>query len=72
MLESVADHGVAATELAHDAGISPATVSHHVSILRKARLLSACRAGKAVRHSVTPLGLALLGGHPAAPSGRLA
>lgn len=62
ILESVADHGVTTTELAHDAGISPATASHHVGILRKAGLLSTCRAGKAALHSVTPLGLALLDG----------
>ncbi|MFJ7073020.1 winged helix-turn-helix domain-containing protein [Streptomyces sp. NPDC098781] len=62
ILESVADHGVTTTELAHDAGISAATASHHVGILRKAGLLSTCRAGKAALHSVTPLGLALLDG----------
>ncbi|MFJ8537755.1 winged helix-turn-helix domain-containing protein [Streptomyces sp. NPDC093591] len=69
ILESVADHGVTTTELAHDAGIAPATASHHVGILRKAGLVSTCRAGKAVLHSVTPLGLALLDGRTAPWSG---
>ncbi|WP_405873241.1 winged helix-turn-helix domain-containing protein [Streptomyces sp. NBC_00005] len=62
ILESVADRGVTTTELAHDTGVSPATASHHVGILRKAGLLSTCRAGRAVLHTVTPLGLALLDG----------
>lgn len=65
ILETVADHGVTTTELAHDTGISPATASHHVGILRKAGLLSTCRAGRAVLHSVTPLGMALLDGRTA-------
>ncbi|MDQ1029549.1 DNA-binding transcriptional ArsR family regulator [Streptomyces umbrinus] len=56
--------GVTTTELAHDAGISPATAGHHVGILRKA--------GKAVLHSVTPLGPALLDGHSASRPRRLA
>ena len=62
ILETVADHGVTTTELAHDAGIAPATASHHVGILRKAGLLSTCGAGKAVLHCVTQLGMALLDG----------
>ncbi|MFI5556407.1 winged helix-turn-helix domain-containing protein [Streptomyces sp. NPDC051738] len=62
ILELVADHGLTTTELAHDAGISPATASHHVGVLRKAGLLSTCKAGKTVLHSVTPLGMALLDG----------
>lgn len=62
ILESVADRGVTTTELAHDTGVAPATASHHVGILRKAGLLSTCRAGRVVLHTVTPLGLALLDG----------
>ncbi|WP_063806742.1 winged helix-turn-helix domain-containing protein [Streptomyces regalis] len=65
ILETVADHGVTTTELAHDADIAPATASHHAGVLRKAGLLSTCRAGKAVLHSVTPLGMALLDGRTA-------
>ncbi|MFF4499629.1 winged helix-turn-helix domain-containing protein [Streptomyces sp. NPDC001401] len=62
ILESVADRGVTTTELAHDTGIALATASHHIGILRKAGLVSTCRAGRVLLHTVTPLGLALLGG----------
>ncbi|MGW3118644.1 ArsR/SmtB family transcription factor [Streptomyces sp. NPDC001107] len=62
ILESVAGRGVTTTELAHDTGVAMATASHHVGILREAGLLSTCRAGRAVLHTVTPLGLALLDG----------
>jgi len=62
ILESVADRGVTTTELAHDTGVAMATASHHIGILRKAGLLSTCRAGRFVLHTVTPLGLALLDG----------
>lgn len=72
ILGSVAEHGLTTTELAHDAGISPATASHHVGILRKAGLVSTCKAGKAVLHTVTPLGLALLDGRVGTRQRRLA
>ncbi|MFG2787459.1 ArsR/SmtB family transcription factor [Streptomyces sp. NPDC048419] len=62
ILETVAGRGVTTTELAHDTGVAPATASHHIGILRKAGLLSTCRAGRVVLHTVTPLGLALLDG----------
>ncbi|QOV38569.1 winged helix-turn-helix transcriptional regulator [Streptomyces ferrugineus] len=62
ILESLAQHGVTTTELAQDAGISPATASHHVGILRKAGLVSTCKAGRVVLHTATPLGMALLDG----------
>jgi DNA-binding transcriptional ArsR family regulator len=48
-------------ELARELGISPATASEHARTLRNAGLLVTERAGKAVRHSVTPLGAQLLG-----------
>jgi DNA-binding transcriptional ArsR family regulator len=48
------------TELAHDLGISAATVSSHTKALRGAGLIVTARAGKAVLHSVTPLGGRLL------------
>ncbi|MFG2623039.1 winged helix-turn-helix domain-containing protein [Streptomyces sp. NPDC048507] len=50
------------TELARRTGTSPATASHHASVLRAAGLLTTCRDGPAVRHALTPLGRALLGG----------
>jgi len=54
-------------ELARELGISPATASEHTRTLRNAGLLVTERAGKAVRHSVTPLGAQLLGTGPGAP-----
>lgn len=53
-------------ELARELGISAATASEHSRTLRNAGLLVTERVGKAVRHSVTPLGAQLLGiGGPA-------
>lgn len=49
-------------ELARELGISAATVSEHTRTLRSAGLLVSERSGKAVRHSVTPLGDRLLVG----------
>jgi DNA-binding MarR family transcriptional regulator len=48
------------TELARDLGVSAATVSGHTKALRAAGLIVTVRAGKAVLHSVTPLGARLL------------
>lgn len=50
------------TELARELGISAATVSGHTRTLRDAGLIVTTRAGKAVLHSVTPLGSRLLQG----------
>ncbi|GGP95926.1 ArsR/SmtB family transcription factor [Streptomyces melanogenes] len=58
-------------ELARRVGTSAATASHHASVLRAAGLLTTRRDGPGVRHALTPLGAALLGGgppHEAAPS----
>jgi DNA-binding transcriptional ArsR family regulator len=56
------------TELARELGTSAATVSGHTKTLRAAGLIVTARAGKAVLHSVTPLGGRLLesasGGDP--------
>ncbi|WP_405634742.1 helix-turn-helix domain-containing protein [Streptomyces sp. NBC_01178] len=54
------------TELARVLGISPATATHHTAALRNARLLATRREGRAAVHTVTSLGLALLGGRPVA------
>ncbi|MGW9437421.1 ArsR/SmtB family transcription factor [Streptomyces sp. NPDC055607] len=59
ILEAAAD-GRGTTDLARRLGISPATVSHHTAVLRNAGLLATRREGKAVLHTVTPLGTALL------------
>ncbi|WP_266528885.1 hypothetical protein [Streptomyces canus] len=46
------------------AHISPATASHHATALGNARLITTRREGKAALHTVTSLGLALLGQSP--------
>ncbi|MFJ8434894.1 ArsR/SmtB family transcription factor [Kitasatospora sp. NPDC094019] len=48
------------TELARRTATSAATTSHHTAVLRAAGLLTTERAGPAVRHTLTPLGRALL------------
>jgi len=52
------------TELATELGISAAAVSGHTKTLRKAGLIVTARAGKAVLHSLTPLGARLLESTP--------
>lgn len=52
--------GCGTTDLARRLRISPATASHHTSVLRKAGLITTRRDGKAVVHTLTPLGRALL------------
>jgi len=47
-------------ELARELGVSAATVSGHTKALRAAGLIVSARAGKAVLHSLTPLGGRLL------------
>lgn len=54
------------TELATELGVSAATVSGHTRRLREAGLIVTARAGKAVLHSITPLGDRLLEGAPPA------
>ncbi|MER6516868.1 winged helix-turn-helix domain-containing protein [Streptomyces sp. NPDC001553] len=49
-------------DLARRTGTSPATASHHATVLRAAGLLSTGRDGNGVRHTLTPLGRALLAG----------
>ncbi|WP_170191966.1 ArsR/SmtB family transcription factor [Saccharothrix syringae] len=53
--------------------ISPATVSHHTSVLRNAGLTTTHRRANAASHLITPLGLRLLDrcrAVPARPAGR--
>jgi DNA-binding transcriptional ArsR family regulator len=54
--------GATTTELARQAGISPATASHHTSVLRTAGLIASRRHGNLMLHSLTDLGTRLLGG----------
>ncbi|MEI5102711.1 winged helix-turn-helix domain-containing protein [Streptomyces sp. PmtG] len=51
-------------ELARRTGTSAATASHHASVLRAAGLLTTSREGPGVRHTLTPLGRALLNASP--------
>ncbi|QOV41270.1 winged helix-turn-helix transcriptional regulator [Streptomyces ferrugineus] len=57
------------SELARRAGVSISSASEHAAVLRGAGLVSSTRQRNAVRHSLTPVGLALLDGSPSqAPS----
>ena len=56
------DTGTTTTELARRVGTSPASVSRHTQVLREAGLVETSRQGKAVRHTLTALGVALLEG----------
>lgn len=59
------------SELAARLGISPGSASQHASVLRESGLITTRRVRNRALHTVTPLGLALLGGRlrerPAAP-----
>ncbi|MFJ4095407.1 ArsR/SmtB family transcription factor [Kitasatospora sp. NPDC089913] len=66
-LRAVADPAGTA-ELARRTGTSPATASHHASVLRSAGLLTTERSGPGVRHVLTPLGQALLEDRPVPPA----
>lgn len=59
VLAAAAD-GCSTTGLARRLGISPATASQHASVLRRAALITTRRDGKAVLHTTTHLGTALL------------
>lgn len=52
--------GVTTTSVARQAGISPATASHHITVLREAGLVMTHREGNRASHSPTPLGTDLL------------
>jgi DNA-binding transcriptional ArsR family regulator len=52
--------GCSTTELAHRTRISLGAASHHATVLRQAGLVATHRDGPAVRHILTPLGMALL------------
>jgi len=60
VLESIGD-GRTTSELARRVGVSVASASQHAAVLREARLIHSTRAGRAVLHTLTPLGSALLG-----------
>ncbi|RUP66649.1 Helix-turn-helix protein [Streptomyces sp. NP10] len=56
--------GCSTTELARRLGISLATASEHAAVLRQAALITTRRDGKAVLHTTTRLGAALLATAP--------
>ncbi|WP_143576726.1 ArsR/SmtB family transcription factor, partial [Streptomyces acidiscabies] len=58
----VAGHGVTSAELARRAEVSPATVSHHTTLLRDAGLITTRREGPHAHHFPTPLGAHLADG----------
>jgi DNA-binding MarR family transcriptional regulator len=61
-LEAIAlARGCSTTELARALSCSAASASQHASVLRAAGLIVTRRTGGSVRHTVTPLGRALLG-----------
>ncbi|MGW1712875.1 ArsR/SmtB family transcription factor [Streptomyces sp. NPDC002156] len=53
-------HGITTTDLAQRTGISPATVSHHTTVLRDAGLITTHRNGTNAHHLPTPLGAQLV------------
>ncbi|GGR12742.1 hypothetical protein GCM10010168_33120 [Actinoplanes ianthinogenes] len=56
-----ASHGATTGEIARRVGMSPATISHHTTILREAGLVLSRREGNLVIHHLSRLGDALLG-----------
>lgn len=54
--------GCTTTELARRVGVSAGAISQHTAVLREAGLICTTRTGKAVVHTLTPLGAALLSG----------
>jgi DNA-binding transcriptional ArsR family regulator len=59
VLDVVGD-GALTSEVARRLGISPAAASQHTTVLRNAGLLLSQRDRNMVRHTLTPLGRALL------------
>lgn len=57
-------HGVTTGELARRVGISPATASHHATVLREAGLVDSQRQGNQVVHRLSPTGAELLDDRP--------
>jgi DNA-binding transcriptional ArsR family regulator len=54
------EEGCTTTELARRVGVNTSSISQHTSVLRDARLIRTTRVGKAVLHTLTPLGESLL------------
>jgi DNA-binding transcriptional ArsR family regulator len=60
LVELATRPGITTTDLARRTGISLASASEHVSVLREAGLAATDREGNTVHHAVTRMGLALL------------
>ncbi|MPY64310.1 helix-turn-helix domain-containing protein [Streptomyces spongiae] len=58
--------GATTSELARSLGVSPATATHHATVLRDAGLVMSQRRHNTVLHTLTPLGAALL--RPSGPT----
>ncbi|WP_078655597.1 ArsR/SmtB family transcription factor [Streptomyces fulvoviolaceus] len=52
--------GATTSELARFLGVSPATATHHTTVLRDAGLITSRRAQNTMLHALTPLGAAML------------
>jgi DNA-binding transcriptional ArsR family regulator len=62
VLESIGN-GSTTSELARQVGVNTPSISQHTTVLRQAGLIHTNRLGKAVLHTITPLGAALLDSH---------
>jgi DNA-binding transcriptional ArsR family regulator len=63
-------HGATTCEIARRVGISPATASHHTTVLREAGLIDSQRHGNLVLHRLSHLGAALIDNHRAESTSR--
>jgi len=54
------EEGCTTSELARRVGVNTSSISQHTTVLRQARLIRTTRIGKAVLHTLTPLGESLL------------
>ncbi|WP_327121955.1 helix-turn-helix domain-containing protein [Streptomyces sp. NBC_01341] len=59
--------GATTSELARSLGVTPATATHHTTILRDAGLITSRRVQNTVLHVLTPLGAAMLRGPAPVP-----
>ena len=62
VLRTVATHGYSTTQVARHTGVSMATASQHLSVLRENGLVATHRLGSLSHHIATPLGRGLCGG----------
>ena len=64
VLDVIATAPCTTSELARRAGVSVPSASEHATVLREADLIVTDRVGRAVIHTITPLGSRLLGADP--------